>query len=273
LIKVKTVIFLPVAINVVIVGRAYLNYALLHRFHGTKLFLISPFNQNLIMNLLFSERPGRHERDLLRKYNNPLFPKAMRYVTQEQLTDAQRLDHEELVEYIGDLRSLVGEAVALGPHEQSDVILGLKERLDQAYESACRLADDQTPNKEAIRKLVDVIMKSVWKGAGNDTLAHQELEQEEIARQAHYELLQSALVADLLDPQSKIAQDELPAILLSAKQADFEAAVTLFDAAQLAALLNQAQSLAVPEVSGALLEQVTVRIEALKMLARSFEPE
>jgi hypothetical protein len=221
------------------------------------------------MNLLFSERPGRHERQLIRKYENHFFPESARHVTQEQLTEAQRLDHEELVAYIGDLRSLVGEAVALGPHEQSDVILGLKERLDQAYESACRLADDQTPNKEAIRKLVNVIMKSVWKGAGSDTLAHQELEQEEIARQTHYELLESPLVADLLDPDSPITRDELLATLISAEQADFEAAVTLFDPVQLEALLAQVDSLPVTADSSELSEQRISRLEVLKIQLKS----
>ena len=118
------------------------------------------------MRLLYSELPGRHERHLLRKQDNPLFPEAQRRLTQDELTEAQRRDHEELEAYIRDLRKLVGEAVALGPHEQSDVILALKERLDQSYETACRLADDQGPNKEAIRKLVAVIMRAVWKGAG-----------------------------------------------------------------------------------------------------------
>lgn len=225
------------------------------------------------MNLLFSERPGRHERHLLRKFENPLFPEADRSLTQAQLTESQRLDHEELVAYIEDLRNLVGEAVALGPHEQSDVILGLKERLDQAYETACRLADDQTPNKEAIRKLVAVIMRSVWKGAGNDTLAHQELEQEEMARQAHYELLESPLVADLLDPQSPIAEDELLPTLLSADQADFEAAVTLFEPAQLEALLSQVESQAFFDNGGELAEQGSRRIEQLKDLVKSLQTE
>jgi hypothetical protein len=223
------------------------------------------------MSLLFSERPGRHERHLLRKYENPLFPEAARRLTQEQLTEAQRLDHEELVAYIGDLRNMVGEAVALGPYEQSDVILELKERLDQAYETACRLADDQTPNKEAIKKLVEVIMQSVWKGAGNDTLAHQELEQEEIARQAHFELLESPLVADLLDPESPIAQDELLPSLLSAEQADFEAAITLFDSAQLEALLNQAESQPIRDAGSDLFEQGSTRIEQLRTLINSLK--
>ncbi|MES9828611.1 MAG: hypothetical protein ABW201_10135 [Candidatus Thiodiazotropha sp.] len=225
------------------------------------------------MSLLFSERPGRHERHLLRKHDNPLFPEAARQLTQAQLREAQRRDHEELVAYIGDLRGLVGEAVALGPHEQSDLILGLKERLDQAYETACRLADDQTPNKEAIQKLVEVIMRSVWKESGNDTLAHQELEQEEIARRAHYELLESPLVADLLDPESPIAQDELLPALLSADQAEFEAAVTLFDPAQLEALLTQAETQPIPDASGEIFEQGIARLEQIKTRVKSLQVE
>jgi hypothetical protein len=195
------------------------------------------------MRLLYSELPGRHERYLLRKQDNPLFSDVRRSITQSELTEAQRLDHEELEAYIRELRKLVGEAVALGPHEQSDVILDLKARLDQAYETACRLADDQTPNKEAIRKLVEVIMRAVWKGAGNDSLAHQELEQEEAARATHYALLESPLVADLLDPESLIKGDELLPVLLTAQREEFEAAITLFDPGQLRALCEQGAEL------------------------------
>jgi hypothetical protein len=195
------------------------------------------------MRLLFSEMPGRHERYLVRKHDNPLFPESERVLTSGQLNEAQRLDHEELVAYIGDLRKLVGEAVTLGPHEQSDVILELKERLDQHYERACRLADDQTPNKEAIKKLIEVIMQAVWKGAGNDSLAQQQLEHEEEARRTHYALLEFPLVADLLDPESLIQEQELLPTLLSAEQAEFEAAVTLFDPSQLAALCEQGRGL------------------------------
>ncbi|MET0067149.1 MAG: hypothetical protein ABW076_12460 [Candidatus Thiodiazotropha sp.] len=195
------------------------------------------------MNLLFSQMPGRHERHAMRKYNNPLFAEQDRQLTQSALTEAQRLDHEELVAYIVDLRKLVGEAVSLGPHEQSEVILELKERLDKYYEQACRLADDQTPNKQAIRKLVEVIMRSVWKGAGNDTVAHQELQNEEVARSAHYELLETPLVADLLDPDSLIRNDELLPVLLSASEEDFQAAINLFDHQQLSLLCDQGESL------------------------------
>ncbi|MES9833505.1 MAG: hypothetical protein ABW139_14820 [Candidatus Thiodiazotropha sp. DIVDIV] len=225
------------------------------------------------MKLLFSELPGRFERHLMRKHDNPLFQEPLRQLTPEQLTEAQRLDHEELVAYIEGLRKLVGEAVALGPHEQSDVILELKERMDKAYESACRLADDQTPNKDAILKLVEVIMRAVWKGAGNDTLAHGELKQEEAARKTHYELLESFLVADLLDPESLITEDELLPVLLSAEQSEFEAAITLFDPAQLAEICRLGEAFfAFAEESDAW-NKAKARFETLQGLLDSLESD
>ncbi|MCU7842259.1 MAG: hypothetical protein KZQ93_00305 [Candidatus Thiodiazotropha sp. (ex Monitilora ramsayi)] len=225
-----------------------------------------------MMRLLFSELPGRHERHLLRKQDNPLFPEAQRRFTQSELTEAQRLDHEELEAYIRDLRNLVGEAVSLGPHEQSDVILDLKERLDKAYESACRLADDQTPNKDAILRLVAVIMRAVWKGAGNDTLAKQELEQEEEARRLHYEMLEYPLVADLLDPDSLIKQDELLPVLLSAKEDAFTAAVTLFDPSQLGALCDQGEAYLQTLDSSESMSEAKQRLEQLQSLREVVTP-
>ncbi len=221
------------------------------------------------MNLLFSQMPGRHERHAMRKYNNPLFPEQERQLTQGELTEAQRLDHEELVAYIVDLRKLVGEAIALGPHEQSEVILDLKERLDKYYEQACRLADDQSPNKEAIRKLVEVIMRSVWKGAGNDTVAHQELQQEEAARATHYDLLETALVADLLDPDSLIRNDELLPVLLSAPEEEFNEAVNLFDPDQLNAICEQGEPLLAQATEEEVWQQAKVRFAELKRLRDS----
>lgn len=224
------------------------------------------------MRLLFSELPGRHERHFMRKYGNPLFAGAQQDLTQAALSEAQRLDHEELEAYIRDLRKLVGEAVALGPHEQSDVILDLKERLDKAYETACRLADDQRPNKAAIRKLVAVIMRAVWKGAGSDTLAHGELEQEEAARGSHYELLEQPLVADLLDPDSPIGEEELLPVLLSAEGPAFEAAVGLFEPPQLAILCEQGDALLAELPDCEATRSARKRLEALKARVTAVNP-
>ncbi|RDH81003.1 MAG: hypothetical protein DIZ78_18210 [endosymbiont of Escarpia spicata] len=206
----------------------------------------------------------------MRKHENLLFSESERSLTPGILEEAQKLDHEELVSYIGDLRKLVGEAIALGPHEQSDVILSLKERLDKSYETACGLADNQSDNKAAIKKLISVIMQAVWKGAGNDTLARQELEQEEEARKLHYGVLEFSLVADLLSPDSVIKEEELIAVLLCEAQDDFEAAVTLFDPVHIESLCAQGRVLLeAKEAEGNEMTEARSRLRELETLLQA----
>jgi hypothetical protein len=195
------------------------------------------------MTLLFSQRPGRRERHLLRKRNNPLFSEEEQRISGSDLQEAQRLDHEELVEFITGFHTLIHETVNLQPNEDSGVILDIKERLDRAYEQASGLADDQTETKSAIHKLVQVIMSTVKGGAGDDPRALQELEQEKAARAAHFELLQHPIVADLLNPDSPIAEKELVPTLLSESTDGLHAALELFDNVQLAILCEEAQEI------------------------------
>jgi hypothetical protein len=195
------------------------------------------------MTLLFSQHPGRRERHLLRKRDNPLFSEEERRVSGADLQEAQRLDHEELVEFITGFQTLIHETINLQPNEDSGVILEIKERLDRAYEQASGLADDQTEAKGAIHKLLQVIMSSVEAGAGDDPQALQELEQEKAARAAHFTLLQHPIVADLLNPESPIAEKELTPTLLSEPTEGLQAALELFDKVQLAILCEEAQEL------------------------------
>jgi hypothetical protein len=185
------------------------------------------------MTLIFSQQPGRNERHLRRKHNNPLFPKPQRSISQEDLLEAQRLDHEELVDFIGGFRALVQRTVNLKSNEESETILKIKEQLDIAYEQASGLADDQSETKDAIKKLTLIIMNSIRSNTGGDRTAEQELNQEQEARTAHYLLLQHSIVADLLHPESPIQESELAPTLLSEGPEGLQAALELFDDAQL----------------------------------------
>ena len=179
----------------------------------------------------------------MRKYNNPLFPEAEREVTDQSLLEAQRLDHEELSDFITGFRTLVHKAVKLQPNEKSEVILQMKEDLDKAYEQAAGLADDQSETKEAIKKLSALIMNAVRTGAATDQTALQELDQEEQARSSHFELLEHPLVADLLSPVSPVAEADLMPTLLSAPEVELTAALALFDNDQLVLLCQQGEVL------------------------------
>lgn len=191
----------------------------------------------------FSNLPGRHERHFLRKLNNPLFAEPITDYSDEDLLEVQRLDNDELLNYLTDLRALVQRAITLNPNEESQVILDLKADLDQSYEKACTLADDQRGNKEAISQLLEVIMKTVRASAGNDTLAQQQLEDELLARTTHFRLLEHPIVADILDPGARIQPQELVAALLSESGEGLAAALEIFDAAQLQQIIAEAEKL------------------------------
>ena len=188
------------------------------------------------MTIPYSERPGRHERHYRRRVDNILFGAHAAVLDADALLEAQRMDHEELLAFLEELRATVGRAVELKPNEGSEVVLQLKEKLDRLYEQSAGLADDHSGNQAAIAELVEVIMRNVERGAAGDAQAIAELAQEREARAAHFLLLQSTLVADLLHPQSVIGADELAPTLLSATEADVSLALTLFDLAQLSQL-------------------------------------
>lgn len=194
------------------------------------------------MSLSFSDRPGPRERQLRRRHGNPLFgPDAG--VDPEQLRQAKLADQAEAREFEQAFQALMERAVNLPPTAESDQVLTLKEDLDKAYEQAAGLAGDQARLMEAINKLVAVIMQAVWKGAGNDSAAQEELRQEEEARRLHQELVRQPLIADLLNPDTPIPPEELAASLLSETEPALAAALLLFDPPQVKALHTQASAL------------------------------
>jgi len=80
------------------------------------------------------------------------------------------------------------------------MVLSLKERIDKAYEAACGLADREANNKRAMRHLVGVVMGVVRRGMAGYSLAEDELDQNEKARDIRYGLLQLPFLANLMSP-------------------------------------------------------------------------
>ncbi len=191
----------------------------------------------------FSNKPGRHERHLLRKLDNPLFPRPVIAPSDEEILEAQRLDHEELLAFITELRQLVQQAIELKPNEESQVILDLKAELDKSYEKACTMADEQEGNKQAIHQLINVIMRTIRVNATGDPQAEQQLDEEQQARALHFTLLEQHIVPDLLDPDTLIREDELVPCLLCESEKGLAAALELFDDEQRAQLVAKAEQL------------------------------
>jgi len=198
---------------------------------------------NIDITFYPSENPGAHERHLIRRHDNILYGERATEVDSESLQHMQKLDHDILQQFMADFREVVTKAVGLKPNEDSEVILAVKDQLDKLYAVSVSVADDQSRVQESLKKLITVIMQSVRKGAADDPKALQELAQEESAREAHFAFLESKLVADILDPESPIENDDLLPTLLSADKDDLALATQLFDLEQITFLLEQGKLL------------------------------
>jgi hypothetical protein len=195
------------------------------------------------MTMNFSTSPGPYERHLKRRLLNPLFPKPEKELTQEDIVNAQRKDEENLLNFMNYFQSVVKKTTELGSNSESDVVLQIKEQLDECYATSCAMPGDHENLKLAIKRLITAIMAAIRKGAENDPVALQKLDEEDVAREMHNELHERKLIADLMLEDSPIRENELTPTLLNEDADDLQAALQLFSAEQLDLIVKDAQAL------------------------------
>lgn len=191
----------------------------------------------------FSPAPGPYERHLKRRLLNPLFPKPENELTQQDLDAAQQRDEENLFKFMTYFQSVVQETTQLGTNSESEVVLKIKEQLDECYATSCAMPGEHANLKLAIKKLIAAIMAAIRKGAADDPVALQKLDDEDTARELHNELHERKLIADLMLEDSPILENELTPTLLNEDADDLDAALQLFSAEQLELIVKDAQTL------------------------------
>lgn len=195
------------------------------------------------MTMNFSPAPGPHERHLKRRLLNPLFPQPENEYTQQDIEDAQKKDEENLMSFMTHFQSVVQKTTQLGSSSESDVVIEIKEQLDECYATSCAMPGEHTNLKIAIKKLITAIMAAIRKGAAGDATALKKLDEEDIARDLHNELHERKLIADLMLENSPILENELTPTLLNEEPDDLEAALPLFSAEELELIVKNAQDL------------------------------
>ena len=195
------------------------------------------------MTMNFSPAPGPHERHLKRRLLNPLFPKPEKELAQEDLDQAQRKDEQGLMSFMTHFQSVVQKATELGVNSESDVVLEIKEQLDECYATSCAMPGNHDNLKTAIKKLIAAIMAAIRKGAAGDNTALKKLDEEDVARELHNELHERKLIADLMLENSPILENELTPTLLNEEAEDLEAALPLFSTQELELITKSAQDL------------------------------
>ena len=193
------------------------------------------------IDALFSASAGRAERMLQRQYDNPLFGDIE--VSSFDIQQARQQDAEEAELFVNAFRELVQQVAEMPANAEADVVLKHKEALDKAYETSAGLAGEQTEMQDMIKRLLGLMMQSMWKAVGNDAQGISKLEKEEQAREAHFALLEYPFITDLLAPESPINETLLLPSLLSEPAEVVSLAVQLFDPQQQQLLFMQGSEL------------------------------
>ncbi len=191
------------------------------------------------MSFNFSTYPGAYERQFIRAQKHPqLFPKFD--CSTQQLRLDQQQDQQEAENFQQDLIQLIQIVVDLDNQTDSQILLNIKAELEQAYTLACSLSQDQTQNKQAIARLIEVIIQTIEQHRDpNDQLALKELEMEKQAREIHFNMIENPTIADLLREEPPFEQQSLLAVLLSENESSCMQCLSLFDDDQIINLIEQ----------------------------------
>jgi hypothetical protein len=179
------------------------------------------------MTLHFSPHPGPRERQLQRKWNNPLFENAG-MTTQQDVDLARRQDHVAMQAFMEQFRELVQRAVGLDKNVESDVILQLKALLERQYAMCSGLPGQPVAIQQAIRKLITAISTTLRSSSGDDPHALEKLDLDEQHTLLHLQLCDHPIVSDILNPDEIIGKDEHIATLLNETAEGLQAALALF---------------------------------------------
>ncbi len=178
----------------------------------------------------------------MRRHNNPLFGDR-RTVSEDDLLVAQESDRKEREGFYEQFQTVLQEIAEFSGQEDSEKILSMKQGIDRMYEQCRGLAGENQKAIDGLARLQNMIMQAITQGAADDATALKELEQEAAARTLHQQLLNHPIVCDLLRPDSVIKPDELAASILSANDDAVRAAMNLFQAEHLDALIGSCEEL------------------------------
>ena len=133
------------------------------------------------------------------------------------------------------------QAAKLAGSVDAEVVLDLKQELERLYVHSTSLGGDLDQYRDALRKLIQVCMATIGKGASDDVIALQRLEQETQAREVFFNLLDTPLVADLIRGDEIVKAHELIPTLLSEDQDSLLRVLELFDEQQIDHLVASAK--------------------------------
>lgn len=191
----------------------------------------------------FSNNPGCWEQQLIRQYNNPLFPEAVRNVVHQQVVEAREKDKAEQQTFQKAFEAAVKKVSELPEKAEAEQLLEIIPELSRCLTDCMTLCIDLPKEREALTRLLNLFEDTLINSAGADSDFFQQVEQDRAERKIHQEVLENRIIASMMRENSPISVDELPATLLSASADQVGALLPFLDPEQLGSLQQQCATL------------------------------
>ncbi len=191
----------------------------------------------------FSKNPGCWEQQLIRKYNNPLFPENQRNVVHQQVVEAREQDKAEQQAFHKQFEGVVKQVSELPEKAEAEQLLELIPKLTTCYNDCMTLCIDLPKEKQALTRLITLFEETLLKSAGEESAFGEQVARDKAERKIHQEVLENRIIASMMRENSPISVDELPATLLSAEPDQISTLLPFLDPAQLGALQQQTRKI------------------------------
>ena len=191
----------------------------------------------------FSKNPGCWEQQLIRRYNNPLFPESLSVIIHQQVVEARERDKREQQTFQKRFQDVVEKVSRLPEKAEAEQLLTLMPELSQCYSDCMALCIDLPKEQQALSRLLTLFEETLLKHASDDSAFLQKLEQDRSERKIHHNILNNRLIAAMMRDNSPISIDEMPATLLSSSPTEVELLLKFLDPPQLTALQLQCSEL------------------------------
>lgn len=192
--------------------------------------------------LVFAKQAGPRERQLQRKWNNPLFMNCG-VITQQHIQQAHQQDTDAMRQFMEQFRELVERVIKLDKNVESDVILLLKAQLEQQYAVCTGLPGQTAAIQDAIKKLINTISTTLRSTSQADSHAIEKLDKDEEHTTLHLHLCDYLIVSDILNPDEIISSDEQIPTLLNETEDALQAALALLPPERIKQMVEEGAAL------------------------------
>jgi hypothetical protein len=166
-------------------------------------------------NLVWSDNPGAYEQHLMRRYENLLFPKYRRHITQSEIDSARARDLKDYAELNKRLIKLAEDISVLPDHVDSATINRIREIIDDVIQDAMGVGGRAYDIAFKTKELRQTLISSWSKAVPGNSEAQRALVLAELYYQENAPKFEVPFIAQMVREDGPIPSNEVvPALLM-----------------------------------------------------------